>query len=58
MKCSLQVRGDRVWRDGEGHFNESNDHELECRKQHLLLAMDTVVRLVHQVNTLQDEVEK
>ena len=31
---------------------------IECREQRLQLAMDTVVRLVHQVKTLQDEVEK
>ena len=38
--------------------NELSNHELECREQHLQLAMDTVVRLVHQVKALQDEVEK
>ena len=38
--------------------NELSDHELECREQHLQLAMYTVVRLVHQVKALQDEVEK
>ena len=36
--------------------NELND-QLECKKQHLQLAIDTVVRLVHQVKALQDEVE-
>ena len=37
--------------------NELSDHELECREQHLQLAMDTI-KLVHQVKALQDEVEK
>ena len=36
--------------------NELSD-QLECKEQHLQLAMDTVVRLVHQVKALQDEVE-
>ena len=31
--------------------------QLECKEQHLQLAMDTVVRRVHQVKALQDEVE-
>ena len=38
--------------------NMLNDHELEYRERHLQLAMDTVVVLVEQVKTLQDEVEK
>ena len=38
--------------------NELSDHELECKEQHLQLAIDTVVRLVHQVKALQDDVEK
>ena len=33
----------RVWRD------EMSDHEVECREQHLQLAMDTVLALVQQV---------
>ena len=36
--------------------NELSEHELECKEQHLQLAMDTVLRLVQQVKTLQDEV--
>ena len=35
---------------------ELSEHELECKEQHLQLAMDTVLRLVDQVKTLQDEV--
>ena len=35
--------------------NELSEHELECKEQHLQLAMDTVLRLVDQVKTLQDE---
>ena len=31
--------------------NELSEHELECKKQHLQLA---ILRLVHQVKTLQD----
>ena len=46
MRCTTKVT------------HELSDHELECREQHLQLAMDTVVRLVHQVKALQDEVEK
>ena len=38
--------------------NEVSEHESECKEQHLQLAMDTVLRLVQQVKTLQDEVEK
>ena len=38
--------------------NELSKHELDCKEQHLQLAMDTVLRLVQQVRTLQDEVEK
>ena len=36
--------------------NELSD-PLECKEEHLQLAMDTVVRLVHWVEALQDEVE-
>ena len=36
--------------------NELSD-QLECKEQHLQLATDNVVRLVHQVKALQDEVE-
>ena len=38
--------------------NEMSDHKLECREQHLQLAMDTVLTLVEQVNALQDEVNQ
>ena len=38
--------------------NEMSDHEEECRKQHLQLAMDTVLSLVQQVKALQDEVKQ
>ena len=36
--------------------NELSD-QLECKEQHLQLTMDTVVRLVHQIKELQDEVK-
>ena len=36
--------------------NELSD-QLECKEQHLQLAMDTVVRLVHQIKILKEEVE-
>ena len=38
--------------------NELSEHELECKEQHLQLAMDTVVKLVEQVKTLQDKVDE
>ena len=37
--------------------NELSEHELECKEQHLQLAMDTVLELVQQVRSLQDEVK-
>lgn len=39
------------------NIEELAEHELEFKDQHLQLAMDTVVRLVEQVKTLQDEVD-
>ena len=38
--------------------NDLSEDESECKEQHLQLAMDTVVKLVEQVKTLQDEVDE
>ena len=56
LKQSVPCKYKMIGCDEMAKANELSEHESECKEQHLQLAMDTVVKLVQQVKTLQDEV--